>query len=126
MNVVSVMLVDRHAVFLDIARRLLEEYSPGDLVVVGTSQGGEDILEQARALEPHIMLIGLGFSDLIYLQIIPRLRTTLPHIKVIVLGLFETNDYRQAAMTAGADEFVFKIALNEDLVPAIRRVIAKE
>jgi len=56
------------------------------------------------------------------LKAIPLLRGALPNLGIIALTLMEPNGYRQAALAAGADEFVSKATLATDLHPAIRRV----
>ncbi len=122
MQPVSVLLVDSNSVFLRIATGLLQEYYHNELVIVGTSNGSEDILSQTRTLQPDILLIGTGLNSMRYLHTIPQVRATLPQVKIIVLGFLDTKGYRQVALAAGADEFVLKIAINTDLLPAIRRV----
>jgi len=46
----------------------------------------------------------------------------LPKVGIIALTVLDTNGYRQAALAAGADDFVAKASLDTDLLPAIRRV----
>jgi DNA-binding NarL/FixJ family response regulator len=122
MQPVSVLLVDSNLVFLRIATGLLQEYYCNELIIVGTSNDGEDVLSQARTLQPDILLLGTGLNSMHYLQIIPEVQATLPQVKIIVLGFLDTKGYRQVALAAGADEFVLKIAINTDLLPAIQRV----
>jgi len=56
------------------------------------------------------------------LETIPRLRAMLPEVSIIALTLLDAKVYRQAALAAGADDFVPKANLSTDLLPAIRRV----
>ena len=46
----------------------------------------------------------------------------MPEVGIIALTVLSTNGYREAAISAGADDFVPKANLNTDLLPAIRRV----
>lgn len=122
MQPISVLFVDSNPVFLRIAIRLLQDYYLDELSIVGTSPGGDDALLQAETLHPDIVLIGTGLDSMACLQIIPQLRALQPQVKVIVLGFLDTRGYRQAALAAGAHEFILKIALNTELLPAIHRV----
>ena len=54
MNPISVLHVDDNPTFLHIATRLLQEQS--DVVVVGTTSGGEEVLAQGQGLQPDIVL----------------------------------------------------------------------
>jgi two-component system response regulator DesR len=117
----SVLLVDDNLTFLRIVTRFLEAHD--DIVVVGAVGGGEEALTQVRDLEPDIVLIDIAMPNLMGgLQFIPRLRAALPGVGVIALTLIGTDGYRQAALEAGADDFVPKAAMGADLLSAIRRV----
>ena len=120
MNPISVMLVDDNPTFLRIATRFLQEHD--DVMVVGAAGGGEEALAQAQARQPDIVLIDLAMPGLSGLETIPRLRAMLPEVGIIALTVLDTNSYRQAALEAGANDFVPKSTLNTDLLPAIRRV----
>jgi DNA-binding NarL/FixJ family response regulator len=120
MKPISVLLVDDNPAFLRIATRFLQEHD--DVAVVGAAGGGEEALALAEDLEPDIVLIDLAMPGLSGLETIPRLRAMLPAGGIIALTMLDTNSYWQAALAAGADDFVPKVSLDTDLLPAIRRV----
>jgi DNA-binding NarL/FixJ family response regulator len=120
---ISLLLVDDSATFLRLVSRFLSEQYPDEVVIVGVADGGEAGLAQAHALRPDIVLIDLVMPGLPGLKAIPLLRAALPNLNIIALTLMEPNGYRQAALAAGADEFVSKATLATDLLPAIRRVM---
>jgi DNA-binding NarL/FixJ family response regulator len=120
MKPISVLLVDDNPRFLRIATRFLQEHD--DVVVVGAAGGGEEALTLAQDLQPDIVLIDLAMPGLSGLETIPRLRAVLPEVGIIALTVLDTNSYRQAALAAGADDFVPKASLSTELLPAIRRV----
>ena len=120
MNTVSVLLVDDNPIFLHCAKRFLQNRQ--DVVVVGTVSGGKWAINLAQNLKPDVALIDLSMSDLPGLELIPQLRAALPEIGIIALTLFDTDDYRAAALAAGADGFVSKNTMNTDLIPAIQRI----
>lgn len=120
MKHISVLLVDDNPTFLRIATRFLQEHD--DVVVVGTADRGEEALSQVEELQPDIVLIDLAMPGLSGLEVIPRLRAMLPEVGIIALTVLDTNSYRQAALAAGADNFVPKATLTTDLLPAIRQL----
>jgi DNA-binding NarL/FixJ family response regulator len=126
MDPVSVLLVDDNPTFLRIATRFLQEHYRDEVVVVGTAGGGQEALIKARDLRPQVILLDLAMPDLPGLEAIPRLRAALPEMGIIALTVHNSNGYRQAALAAGADEFVSKANLSTDLLPAIRRVMKRE
>jgi DNA-binding response OmpR family regulator len=89
------------------------------LIAVGATCGSKEALAQAQDLQPQVILIGLERPGL---ETISRLRNMLPGVGIIALTLLKGNAYRQAVMTAGADDLVAKAELITELLPAIRRL----
>ena len=118
---VCVLLVDDHEPFLRAAADFLQRQH--ELAVVGLLHGGEEALAQAQSLRPHVILIDLNMPGLNGLETISRMRVMLPEVGIIALTLLDPKAYRQAALAAGADDFVAKANLTTDLLPAIRQVI---
>lgn len=122
MNAITVFIIDSNPTFLRIATRLLQEFHHEQLIVLGSSTGDTEALQQVQKLSPRIVLLGLGQYSLTGLRLISRLRSGNPYVKIIVLGSLDIRAYQQAAMDAGADAFVAKVALNSDLLPTISRI----
>ena len=122
MNRVSVLLVDDSAVFLDAARQFLQGHCAEEVTVVGTAGGGDRAIVQAEALRPQVVVLDLRMPGMTGLEMIPRLRALLPAVRIVMLTQLEPQGYREAALAAGADEFVSKVRMDSDLLPAIRRV----
>ena len=119
MIAVRVLLVDDNPTFLRIATRYLEEHE--EIAVVASLSGGAEALASVEELRPDVALIDLAMPDLSGLEVIPRLRAARPELGIIALTFLDTDGYRQAALAAGADEFVPKATLITELIPAIRR-----
>jgi DNA-binding NarL/FixJ family response regulator len=120
MKPISVLLVDDNPAFLRIATRFLQQHD--DLTVVGAASGGQEALTLAQDLQPDIVVIDLAMPGLNGLEAIPRLRAMLPEVGIIALTVLDTNSYREAALAAGANDFVAKVSLDTDLLLAIRRL----
>jgi DNA-binding NarL/FixJ family response regulator len=120
MKPISVLLVDDNPSFLRIATRFLQQHD--DVMVAGAAGGGQEALALVQDLQPDIVLIDLAMPGLSGLETIPRLRAILPAVGIIALTMLDTNSYWQAALAAGANDFVPKASLDTDLLPAIRRV----
>jgi len=120
MDLISVLLVDDNPTFLRILRDFLSEEE--DILVVGTARSGEEALVKAKELRPQVILLDLAMPGLNGFNTAPRLRSMMPDVGIIALTVLDANGYREAAVTAGADDYVAKASLNADLLPAIRRV----
>ncbi len=121
MNPISVLLVDDNLTFLRIVMRFLDAHD--DVVVIGMVRNGDEVLGRVRDLKPDVILIDIAMPDLPGgLEFISRLRAALPGVGIIALTLMGTDGYRRAALEAGVDDFVPKVAVGADLLPAIRRI----
>lgn len=123
MTPVSVLLVDDNSTFLRLAARYLEAHGQNEVVIVGKARGGKEALVQAQELRPQVVLLDLAMPDLPGLEVIPRLRAMRPEVGIIALTVMGNEFYRDAALAAGADDFVSKTAMSTELLPAIRRVL---
>jgi len=121
MGPTTLLLVDDHVILL----RILSDFLGGEegILVVGTAGSAEEALEKAKELQPQVILLNLlvmpGLGDL---SAIPRLRSMMPDVGIIVLTVLDAKAYREAALTAGADDFVAEASLYTDLIPAIQRL----
>lgn len=121
MNPISVLLVDDNPTFLRIVERYLQ--AAEEIEVVGAVEGGDDALALVHRLKPDVVLTDLAMPKVSGMETILRMRAAWPKMGIIALTLLDTAGYRQAALTAGADDFVAKDTLNTQLLPTIQRVV---
>ena len=122
MKPISVLLVDDNPTFLSIVERYLQ--AEEKITVVAAVEGGEEALALVNRLKPDIVLTDLAMPKVSGMETILRMRAAWPKMGIVALTLLDTTGYRQAALTAGADDFVAKDALNTELLPTIQRVVA--
>jgi len=94
-----------------------------DLAVVGEAGDGDEAVRVARATRPDLVLMDVRMPKVDGLTATrricgdPGLSTT----RVLVLSMFELDEYVYEALHAGASGFLLKDARPEDLLEAIRR-----
>lgn len=116
---IRVVLVDDHRIVRRGLRSLLEAFP--DLVVVGESASGEDVLEQVEGWLPDVVIMDLlmpGGMDGI--ETTRRLRSITPHTQIVVLTAHTDDARLAAALRAGAIGYVRKDAEPEILLAAVR------
>jgi DNA-binding NarL/FixJ family response regulator len=118
---VKILLIDRHAVFTDGVASLLRLQS--EFIVVATATNSEGGLREARVRRLDVIIVGLESRGARGLITIKRLRASCPSTGIIALSLHDHASYQRAALSSGADDFVSKLRVVEDLVPAIQRVV---
>ena len=125
MNRVSLMLVDNNPNFVRALSLFLDQNYAAEVVLLSAANDCKEALAQAKLLRPQVVLVELCLPDLEALEFISQLRTILPHVGVVALTLLDITGYRQAALAAGADEFVSKATVDTDLLPLIRKLMSR-
>ena len=121
---IRVLLADDHRLFRDGLRALLD--SVPDFKVAGEAGSGEEVVAQAAALRPDVILMDLQLPGLNGIEATRRILRAQSDVGVLVLTMFEDTDTVLAAMRAGARGYILKDADEEALLRSIRAVASGE
>ena len=116
-----VLLIDENPVFMHAATAFLQRQA--GFVTLRTAATLEAALVGARDFRPAVIVIDPNNASMEGLAIIPRIRTVLPQVGIVVLALIDSPTYRDASIANGADCFVSKSSMAADLLPAIHRAV---
>lgn len=114
------LIADDHAVLRAGLRALLERER--DILVVGEAADGSEVVRQARALRPDLVIMDLAMPAGGGIEATRRIRTELPDVRVLVLSQHDDESYLRSALAAGASGFALKRAADQELLAAIRAV----
>jgi two-component system, NarL family, response regulator NreC len=118
--VISVVLVDDHAVVRSGLRLLLD--AEPDIEVVGEAGTAKDAIFRARALKPDVILLDVVMPGESGIEVLPKLLQEAPETKVLVLSMQDDPSYVREAFAAGARGYVLKEAVDEEVVSAVREI----
>jgi DNA-binding NarL/FixJ family response regulator len=121
---VRVLIADDHPVFREGMRGRLDRVA--DIAVVGEAASGDEAVELAHKLEPHIILMDIKMPGLNGIEATREIQRANPQIGILVLTMFEDDDSVFAAMRAGAKGYLLKDSGGEGVVHAIRAVASGE
>ena len=117
-QVTRTLIVDDDARF---RRRIKELLAPElDIEIVGEAADGRAAILKAQSLKPDLVLMDVRMPRLNGVDATRQLKAEMPELKIIILTVFALEEYRQAALAAGANGYLVKKSLLEALVPAIR------
>jgi DNA-binding NarL/FixJ family response regulator len=117
-----ILIVDDHPEFGRGLHALLRTM-PG-ISVVGIAPDGAAAIDLMDRVQPDIILMDLHMPGLNGVDATRAIMQSSPHIRVLVLTMFDDDDSVMAALRAGARGYVLKGAGREDLLRAIRSVAA--
>jgi DNA-binding NarL/FixJ family response regulator len=117
MDTLTVLIADDHPVFRKGLRALLASM-PG-VMLVGEATNGAEAVRLAEQLQPDVILMDLQMPGGDGLSAIRQIVQTSPHIRILVVTMFQDDDSVFAAMRAGARGYVLKDTDDEDITRAI-------
>ena len=119
---IRILLADDQAMVRTGLRMIID--AQPDLTVVGEAVDGRDAVDQARRLEPDVVLMDIRMPTLDGIaatrQIVDAPET--PAVRVVVLTTFDLDEHVIDALHAGAAGFLLKDAPAEVLLDGIRAV----
>jgi DNA-binding NarL/FixJ family response regulator len=120
MESLRVLIADDHPLFRKGMRALLE--SLPDVEVIGEANSGEEAVTMTTAQQPDLVLMDLQMPDGNGLVATREINRTSPHVRILMVTLFEDDESIFAALRAGAHGYILKDAEEDEMVRAIRAV----
>jgi len=117
---VRILIADDHPLVRNGLRSLLT--TAEDLEVVGEAATGEEAIALAETLQPDVIVMDLRMPGINGIEATRRITQAHPHIRVLVVTLFEDDDSVFAALRVGARGYVLKDANEVEVLRAIRAV----
>ncbi len=118
-----IVLVDDHQVLRDGIRRSLEDAGEE---VVGEAGDGEEAVAVVAQTRPDVVLMDLEMPVLDGVESCKRILAQFPTTLVVVLTMHEDVARTRAALSAGAVAYLTKGTSMNEVIDAIRNVVAGE
>jgi HlyD family secretion protein len=117
---IRILLVDDQNIVRQGIQALLEPRPK--LKVVGTAEDGNSAIEKVGILMPDIVLMDIEMLEMSGITATQKICRQFPKTKVLVLSSHENQEYVTQALQAGAEGYLLKNTLIEELEQAILSV----
>jgi DNA-binding NarL/FixJ family response regulator len=117
---IQVLVVDDHPLLRGGIAALLGAET--DVALVAEAADGFEALTAFREHQPHVTLMDLQMPGMGGIDAIMAIRSECPSARIIVLTTYEGDVLAQRALKAGAQAYVLKGQVREDLVDTIRAI----
>lgn len=119
---IRVMLADDHPVVLEGMAAIVAREP--DMEVVGLAYDGLQAVDLYRGLRPDVVLLDLRMPQLDGVASIVAIRAEYSEARIIMLTTFDGDEDIYRALRAGAQGYLLKDVMPDDLLTAIRAVHA--
>ena len=119
-STIRILLADDHTLMRSGIKALLEDEP--DIAIVGEAEDGREAVKLAHMLRPNLVLMDIAMPLLNGLEATRQIKREHPEIKVLVLTMYDHEEYFRQVLEAGASGYIIKRAAANELVAAIRAV----
>jgi DNA-binding NarL/FixJ family response regulator len=120
----TVVIADDHPMIRQGLRLSLGD-APG-IQVVGEATTGQQAVDMAESLQPDVLIMDINMPELNGIDATRALTHSSPHVKVLVLTMFDDDASVFQAMRAGARGYLLKGAGEQEIERAVRDVASGE
>jgi DNA-binding NarL/FixJ family response regulator len=120
----KVLIVDDHPIVRQGLRLMIDEEP--DLKVCGEAQSEREARIAIRDLEPDVVIVDISLAQGDGLELVRDVHAHHPELPMLVLSMHDELIYAERLLAAGASGYIMKQAASDQLLVALRRVLAGE
>ena len=118
---IRVLVVDDYAPWCRFLRLTLLAHQ--ELQIIGEFTDGPEAIQNAKELQPDLILLDIGLPTLNGIEAARRIRKVSPRSKVLFVSENRSPDVAEEALSTGAEGYVVKSDAARELLPAIKAVL---
>ena len=118
---IKVLLADDHGIVRAGLRRIIEE--SGKMQIIAEVSDGKKAVQRGIEQKPDVAIIDISMPGYDGLEVTKQLTAYYPDLPVIILTMYEEEQYIIRSIEAGAMGYLSKNAAPEELVNAIEKVM---
>jgi DNA-binding NarL/FixJ family response regulator len=119
---ISVFIADDHAIVRQGLKQIVSDTA--DIQLAGEAATGQETLRLVRNGNCDVLVLDLNMPGLSGLEILRVLKQERPDLPVLILSMHAEDQYAVRCLKAGASGYLTKESAPEELVKAIRQVVA--
>ncbi len=114
MDKIKVLVVDDHTLMRDGIRALLGIHD--DIDIVGEASEGKEAWQKTQELAPDVIIMDIAMPGMDGLEATSMIKRQNSKAKILILTQYNSQEYMQSAIQAGAFGYLPKGALSTDLI----------
>ena len=121
MRRIRILLADDHTIMREGLRLLLERQE--DFEIVGEASDGREAAELADSRNADIVIMDIAMPGLNGIEATRRITAQRPRTAVVILSMHSDESYILRSLRAGAQAYLLKDSVKEDLIGAVRAAV---
>jgi DNA-binding NarL/FixJ family response regulator len=121
-NTSTILIADDHAMIRDGLKTLLGQFP--SYAIVGEAPSGKQALEMYETLNPDLLILDISMPDINGMEVLKEILQRHVAARIIIFSMYDGEDYISRCMELGVRGYVIKNESSEELVQAVRIVLA--
>ena len=117
----KILIADDHAMIRSGVRSLLQKSK--EWTVVGEAVNGKEAIEKFNQLAPDLLILDISMPDMNGMECARLLLSESPEAKIIILSMYDDEDYISRCMEYGVKGYVIKSETGDELEYAVKTVL---
>jgi DNA-binding NarL/FixJ family response regulator len=119
--VTNILVADDHPIVRSGLKKVLD--AQADLRVVAEAENGAEAVEKALKEDVHLAILDVSMPKMTGIQAAAELNKRKPELRVLMLSMYDSEQFLFEALKAGASGYVLKSDADQDIVEACRRTM---
>jgi DNA-binding NarL/FixJ family response regulator len=120
----KIFIVDDHPIVRDGLITIINHDK--DLAVCGEADEPQEALKAISELRPDVVIVDITLKNSDGIELTKSIKALYPKLPVIVLSIHDESIYAERALRAGAQAYLMKEVVSDNIVTAIRTVLSGE
>lgn len=118
----NILIADDHVNVRRGLREILVDEFPG--TQFSEASNGDEVLTQLLISQPAVLLLDINMPGRSGFEVLKDVKHIYPQLSVVMVSVQSESQYALRCLRAGAAEYVNKNSASEELVPAIKKILA--
>jgi DNA-binding NarL/FixJ family response regulator len=119
--VTRILVADDHPIVRSGLKKVLD--AADDLEVIAEAENGAEAVKKALAEDVHLAILDVSMPGMTGIQAAAELNRRKPELRILVLSMYDSEQFLFEALKAGASGYVLKSDADQDIVEACRRTM---
>jgi DNA-binding NarL/FixJ family response regulator len=116
--VTRILIADDHSIVRSGLKKVLD--AKPDMEVVAEAEDGAEAVEKALKEDVHLVILDVSMPRKTGIQAAAELHKRKPELRVLMLSMYDSEQFLFEALKAGASGYVLKSGADTDIVDAVR------
>ena len=119
---IRILIADDHAIVRAGLKQIVAQEK--DMAVEGEAGSVEELLQLLPEKEWSVLILDINMPGRSGLDVLKEIKNQYPQLPILILSIYDEEQYGLRAIRSGADGYLKKISAPEELITAIRKLVS--